>query len=276
MKNILRIPLTVFLLGTLVSFQIGCKKEEQAPKAADSAKSVSQAPAPSGTVTLNDKAKQGQLLFYNTSLGKRKVACANCHTDGTPKTSDDMIRQGHPLAGVTSRPSTWNGMYKGADLKKNAYGASLCAAVFQHRADSKTVDKALTPDEVDALNEYLTAIATLPSANPSELKIQWAAKPTFNDDMPDEKIAKPVVKAIMKLPGDAKTGETVFAKSCATCHSMKDKKVGPPMERAAQDMNLVAQAVRFGSGDMPFYAKDVMSDQQIADALAYIGSQLGN
>ena len=166
-------------------------------------------------------------------------------------------------------------MYKADGLKKVAYGASLCAAVFQKRADIKTVDKALSADEVDVLNEYLTAIGSNPGAMTSNLKIQWAGKPTFSDEAPDDKIAKPVVKAIMKLPGDPAAGEKVFGASCGTCHSINDKKIGPPMVKVAKDMNYVAQTVRFGSGDMAFYTKDVLTDQQVADAVAFIQSSIG-
>jgi mono/diheme cytochrome c family protein len=278
MKIFRFIPLIAFIvLVSMLALQ-SCNKNDKTAATADTSKATQPAPstpAPAAEVTMNDKAKKGQLLYYNTSLGKVKVACATCHADGTPKTQGNQIRQGHTLAGVTTRTATWNGMYKGADLKKLAYGGALCAAVFQKRADIKTVDKALSADEVDALNEYLVAINSSPGAMISNLKIQWVGKPTFSDDPPDPKIAGPASKAIMKLAGDPKAGETVFGQSCGTCHSIKDKKIGPPMVKAAKDMNYVAQTVRFGSGDMAFYAKDVLSDQQIADAIAFIQSQLG-
>jgi len=265
-----------FLLIFVFALQ-SCNKSDKTAATADTTKAPSVQPAPgaSNELTLNDKAKQGQLLYYNTSLGKVKVACATCHSDGSAKTQANQIRMGHTLAGVTSRSETWNGMYKGADLKKYAYGGSLCAAIFQKRADIKTVDKALSADEVDALNEYLAAINSASGAMTSNLKIQWVAKPTFSDTPPDAKVATPAIKAIMKLPGDPASGEKVFGQSCGTCHSIKDKKIGPPMVKAAQDLNNVAQTVRFGSGDMAFYAKDILSDQQIADAIAYIQTQLG-
>jgi mono/diheme cytochrome c family protein len=280
MKILRFIPLLALVVwASAISFT-GCKKEDQAVKSIDTTKTApatqpATSPGTSSEVVLNDKAKKGQLLFFNTSLGKVKVACATCHTDGTPKTQNNQIRQGHTLAGVASRTATWNGMYKGDNLKKYAYGASLCVAIFQGRADGD-IDKALSADEVDALNEYFSAINGASGAMTSNLKIQWAAKVmTKQEDSPDPNIAKPIVKAIMKLPGDPAAGETIFGKSCGTCHSIKDKKIGPPMAKAAKDMNYVAQTVRFGSGNMAFYAKDVISDQQIADAIAYIQSQLG-
>jgi mono/diheme cytochrome c family protein len=278
MKILRFIPLFAFVVLISALTLQSCNKNDKTAATADTSKAAQPAPAaPGGAagLTLNDKAKQGQLLYYNTSLGKVRVACATCHADGTPKTQGNQIRQGHTLAGVTSRTATWNGMYKGDNLKKLAYGGALCAAVFQKRADIKTVDKALSADEVDALNEYFSAINAGPGAITSNLKIQWVGKPTFSDEAPDPKVADPASKAIMKLPGDPKAGETVFGQSCGTCHSIKDKKIGPPMVKAVKDVNFVAQTVRFGSGDMAFFAKDVLSDQQIADVIAYIQSQLG-
>jgi mono/diheme cytochrome c family protein len=280
MKIFRFIPLLAFIVLISALALQSCNKNEKTAATSDTSKVPSAVPTPSTPnaapeVTLNDKAKKGQLIFFNTSLGKVKIACATCHTDGTSKTQDNLIRQGHTLAGVTSRTTTWNGMYKGADLKKYAYGGSFCATVFQMHADIKTIDKTFSSDDVDALNEYLTAINSTPGAMTSNLKIQWITKPTFSDTPPDAKVAAPAIKAIMKLPGDPANGEKVFSGSCGTCHTIKDKKIGPPMVKAAQDMNNVAQTVRFGSGAMAFYAKDVLSDQQIADAIAYIQSQLG-
>ena len=277
MKIFRFIPLLAFFVLISTLALESCSKTDKPVVTVDSTKVTSPnqpAPAASG-LTLNDKAKKGQLIYYNASLGKVKVACATCHADGTSKTQDNLIRQGHTLAGVTSRTATWNGMYKGADLKKYAYGASFCATIFQYRADIKTIDKTFSADDVDALNEYLTAINSSPGAMTSNLKIQWVGKPTFSDAAPDAKVAAPAVKAIMKLPGDPASGEKVFSQSCGTCHTIKDRKIGPPMIKAAQDMNNVAQTVRFGSNSMAFYAKDILSDQQIADAIAYIQSAMG-
>ncbi len=270
----------IFALTVLVSMLSleSCKNEKPVVLIIDSTKVTPpvQTTQTGSGLSLNDKAKKGQLIYYNASLGKVKVACANCHTDGTSKTQDNLIRQGHTLAGVTSRTATWNGKYKGDDLKKYAYGGAFCATIFQYDADIKSIDKTFSAEDIDALNEYLTAINSSPGAMTSNLKIQWVGAPTFSDAAPDPKIAAPAIKAIMKLPGDPTSGEKVFSQSCGTCHTIKDKKIGPPMVKAAKDMNNVAQTVRFGSTAMAFYAKDVLSDQQIADAIAYIQSALGN
>ncbi len=280
MKQILRsIALSSCVLSiSLLSLQ-SCKKEDKpqsteqkvdslmhqgGAQAGDTSKA-----AASSAMTLNDKAKKGQMLFYNASLGKIKASCAMCHSDGTERTKDGRIRSGHTLVGVSSRTETWNGMFKGDKLKSTAYGASFCVAGFQERPTG------LSADEAESLNEYYAAIASNPGAMTNNLSIKWVTKPVFSDDEDlDAKAVTPAVKAIMKLPGDPGKGQAVFQGTCITCHEIEKKKIGPSMKDAAQDMNYVAQSIRCGSKAMPFFAKDILSDQQIADAIAYIQSSL--
>jgi len=67
----------------------------------------------------------------------------------------------------------------------------------------------------------------------------------------------------------------VFTNTCQYCHEMNEKKVGPAMAKEMDDPRAAAKSVRCGSGAMPFYTNDILSDQQIADVLAYIEQQLG-
>lgn len=212
---------------------------------------------------------EGEKLFRSTSLGKVKASCAMCHTVGG---SDSRIRAGHTLAGVTKRTSTWGGMFKGAALEKNAYGATLCATLFQDKKGG------LSAAEVTSLNEYFTSLEAAPGAMKKNLTIQWAAKPPLKiEESVDEKIAKPILKAIMKIPGDVNAGEGVFAKSCATCHSFKDKLVGPKFTAdIAGEAEIIAGAIRFGYNAMPFFAKDKLTDEQVANVVAYIQATAGN
>ena len=286
MKQLLRsVALSSFVIPlSLLSLQ-SCKKEDKpqsTEQKVDSLMHQQNATTPGDTskaatassMTLNEKAKKGQMLFYNASLGKIKASCAMCHSDGTEKTKDGRTRSGHTLVGVTGRTATWNGMFKDNTLKSTAYGAAFCAAGFQERGN-KTVATALSPEEVDALNEYYAAIAANPGAMTSNLSIKWVTKPVFSDDEDlDAKAVTPAVKAIMKLPGDPGKGQAVFQSTCITCHEVEKKKIGPSMKDAAQDMNYVAQSIRCGSKAMPFFAKDLLTDQQIADAVAYIQSSL--
>lgn len=271
-----------FLLSalSLTLLLTGCgKKDEKATQSIESrvdstlgGASADTAASPTATtapaVDLGEKAKAGEKLFSSAGTGEIKTSCAMCHGGAGAKAG--FTRPAHSLAGVTKRPSTWNGMFKGADLAKNAYGGSLCATLFQEKKGG------LTAAEVASLNEYLTALETAPGAMTSALNIQWAAKPSLKKDVEvDEKIAKPIVKAIMKLPGDEAVGAKVFARSCANCHDFKADKIGPALKDAATDMNFVVSSIRFGSNAMPFFAKDILTDQQIADVIGYIQATLG-
>jgi mono/diheme cytochrome c family protein len=283
MKYLVRSIALLSCIVFLLTFLQSCKKEDKPQsteqkvdslmnRSAASATSDTSKAAAAGTMALNDQAKKGQALFYNASLGKVKASCAMCHSDGTERTKDGKTRPGHTLVGVTSRTATWNGMFKGDKLKSAAYGAMLCAYGFEKKGPLAT---ALSADEVTAINEYLAAISSNPGAITTNLSIKWVTKPVFTDDESlDEKATAPAVKSIMKLPGDPGAGQVVFQAACTTCHEMQKKKIGPSMKDAAQDFNFVAQSIRCGSMAMPFFAKDVLSDQQIADAVAYIQSSL--
>jgi len=217
-------------------------------------------------IKLDPKTEEGMMLYASAKLGKIKVSCFSCHS--TKK--DNRLRQGHTLAGITKRPSTWAGRYKGDALAKNAYGGMLCADLFMLKPGG------LNPKEVDALNAYLATLETAPGAITKALPIQWPAKPPLErDKLIDPKIAKPFVKAILKLPGDPATGEKLFGRSCANCHDINHDKIGPALKDAAGDADYAVTSIRFGSNAMAFYATDILSDQQIADIVAYIQSKLG-
>jgi mono/diheme cytochrome c family protein len=282
MKRTLLLVVSVFALFAMQTL-VGCGKKEAEKPAENIESQVDSAlgtPAPAAeappvpaetapATPAGDVASAGAKLFTSTSLGKVKSSCASCHSVGG---SDSRIKAGHTLAGVTKRTSTWNGMFKGAALEKNAYGASLCATLFQAKAGG------LKPDEVASLNEYLKSLEAAPGAMTKNLTIQWAAKPPLKfDESVDEKVAKPILKTIMRTRGDAKTGESVFAQSCANCHSFKEKLVGPKFTAdIAGEAEIIASAIRFGYNAMPFFAKDKLSDQQVADVVAYIQETAGN
>ncbi len=289
-----RIGISVLLLSGAF-FVAGCGKSgEPKTPGADSTKSATTSsattPAAGATDTANKtaatadatakpgalspEALAGQKIFYNAKYGKVKVACAGCHADGQPTTlKDPRQRPGHTLAGVATRTSTWYGIYKGADLKKYAYGAALCAMGYQKTAD--VVEKAISPADIAALNAYFEAIQSGQGALATNLTSHWITKPQFHDTDPiDEKAAKAATKVVMKIPGDAGNGEAVWNKMCQYCHGMTEKKSGPSMQEAAKDIGLVARSMKVGSGAMPFYTSDILSDQQMADVVGYIQKQL--
>ena len=262
----------------------GCSKNEQSAPAnsdsssrnaaVDSAKSSMSPQTASASAAISGLALAGQKIFYSTSYGKIKDACASCHTDGLPTTKDARLRCGHTLVGITSRASTWNGVFKSDALQKNAYGATMCAAMYEHKGDD--VGTVMPKADIDALNAYFDAIKNNPGGITSDLKIAWVTKPAIHEeDNIDEKAATAAAKKIMMLPGDPAAGKVVFTNTCQYCHEMKEKKVGPALATEMDDPRAAAESVRCGSGAMPFYTSDILSDQQIADVIGYIQQQLG-
>ncbi len=259
----------------------GCSKNEQpAPAVADTALKqsvVDTSKSTQGTLqpaSISGLALAGQKIFYSTTYGSIKVACAGCHTDGQPTTKDARLRPGHTLAGVTSRTSTWNGAFKGDALPKSGYGATMCAVMYQHKGDE--LNSVIPKSDIGALNAYFEAIKNSPGALTSNLKIAWVTKPAVHEeDQIDEAAATAAAKKIMMLPGDPAAGKDLFSHTCQYCHEMNEKKAGPALAKEMDDPRAAAKSIRCGSGAMPFYTSDILSDQQIADVIAYIQQQLG-
>jgi len=242
--------------------------------AIDTAKPAASMQAAQSSATITGLALAGQKIFYSTTYGNIKVACASCHSDGQPATKDSRLRAGHTLVGIASRTSTWNGTFKGSALSKNAYGATMCALMYQHKGDELAT--AIPKADIDALNAYFDAIKNNSGAITNNLKIAWVTKPALNEeDKIDEKAAKAAAKKILVLPGDPVAGKSGFIRSCQYCHELKGNKIGPELSMEMNDPLVAAQSVRCGSGAMPFYTNDLLSDQQIADIIAYIQQQLG-
>jgi len=74
--------------------------------------------------------------------------------------------------------------------------------------------------------------------------------------------------------GDAAAGEAVFASAgCASCHTLEAAgstgTVGPNLDEAKPDHDLVVDRVTNGSGAMPSFS-GTLSEQQIQDVAAYV------
>ena len=74
--------------------------------------------------------------------------------------------------------------------------------------------------------------------------------------------------------GDAAAGEQVFATAgCGGCHVLEAANssggIGPNLDDAKPDFELVVERVTNGSGAMPAF-KDQLSEQQINDVAAYV------
>jgi mono/diheme cytochrome c family protein len=80
--------------------------------------------------------------------------------------------------------------------------------------------------------------------------------------------------------GDATAGKAVFASAgCGSCHTLSDAgssgTVGPNLDDAQPDQELVVERVTNGAGVMPSF-KDQLSEQQINDVAAYVSSVAGS
>ena len=76
------------------------------------------------------------------------------------------------------------------------------------------------------------------------------------------------------VEGDAAAGEEVFtANGCGSCHTLEaagtSGSIGPNLDDAQPDTELVVDRVTNGAGAMPAFGEQ-LSEQQIADVAAYV------
>ena len=75
--------------------------------------------------------------------------------------------------------------------------------------------------------------------------------------------------------GDAAAGQRVFAAQCNSCHPGANAGIGPAVygpqfaERYPEDSPLIA-VIRQGKGGMPGFSSDQVSDQDLANMVAYM------
>jgi mono/diheme cytochrome c family protein len=75
--------------------------------------------------------------------------------------------------------------------------------------------------------------------------------------------------------GDAGAGQQVFAAQCTSCHPGANAGIGPALygtqfvERYPEDGPLVA-VIRQGKGGMPGFAEDRLTEQDLANTIAYL------
>lgn len=70
--------------------------------------------------------------------------------------------------------------------------------------------------------------------------------------------------------GDAAAGSAIFASLCTGCHPKGGAGVGPDLHGLSGDT--VTTTVRAGKGFMPAFGADRISDKQMLDILAYLGT----
>jgi len=74
--------------------------------------------------------------------------------------------------------------------------------------------------------------------------------------------------------GGLEAGKTVFNQFCAGCHPGGGKGVGPALRKADYQGSTeeITKTVRQGRGAMPAFAATQITDQQLADIVAYLDS----
>ncbi|MBE0643301.1 MAG: cytochrome c [Bacteroidetes bacterium] len=214
------------------------------------------------TGAIEQLAQRGQEIFRDRHLGESGVACMDCHTDyDEDGKNDGRVRAGHSILGAHTRAQTWNGEFTGNALRRTAAGAAKCA--FQFQARGKNIETALSEQEAAALMAFYAYIS--PADEPPMLTwtaVTYPGDPDFNADAFDKEI-----ETIEKLRGDAMRGEKVFGMACAFCH---ENGLGPAMRVVKRKVEHLPRAVRSGDETMPFFSRDKLTDQDIADIKAFI------
>ncbi len=239
----------VFAFTFAVLF-ISCSKEQKTPPLTD--KKADTLNKTEGSVN-----SPGKQLFYMKSK-ENNMACADCHGDGS-NSANPLTKYFSDITAADKRTSTYHGKFTGAEVAKNAGGATVC---WESYLKMKTP---LTEDQIKSLNEYYSSLKS--SAPVSEMKYETISLP-----VKDKAKLKEEQKIVIGLKGDPVKGEADFKNSCAFCHGENStiKKVPSLFDEFDGNVKSITYNVRFGDGAMPFYKKSVLTDQDIADIAAYI------
>jgi mono/diheme cytochrome c family protein len=207
-------------------------------------------------------AERGQDIFRDRGFGEIEIACIDCHADfDEALAEEDRIRPGHSILGAHRRAETWNGEFSGDGLRRTAAGAAKCAWLYQEKGSG--VEDALSEEQAAALMAYYAYVS--PGNEPPLLSweaVTWPGDPDF-----DAETFEKEMEAIAKLRGAAARGEMMFARACAPCH---DNGLGPATRIIRRKADRVPATVRGGEDTMPFFSRDKLSDQDIADIQEFL------
>ncbi|MBP9113936.1 MAG: cytochrome c [Polyangiaceae bacterium] len=209
------------------------------------------------TVTAEEYGEQVYFSAELTTNSKRNLyTCSSCHRLGASDRAD-LILTGADLAGVTERPTYWGGSER--DLLR---AVNDCRTYFM-RAETEW---ARTEPEAEALYAFLRS-------------------------KPGDSTARPFtwIDAISNVPrGDAAKGSALYQRACQSCHGTPVSGDGRNSDRTTilpagflnehvdytkLEQRLVAvEKIRHGrffgyGGEMPPFAREVLSDEQIGDIL---------
>lgn len=215
--------------------------------------------------------QRGRQLFWSPSLSSSRFneySCATCHR-ATPDDRPDAVLPGALMAGVTARTTFWGGAVSSLE---DAVG--LCFEKFM-RGGRFDVTQSYAVD----LYAFLLSLERAPGAVTTAVPftIPRSTQPPG--------------------PGDRTRGQRVYERACAVCHGALRQSERPisyatmipeDTERehtAAQGYTLetlrqvFVEKARHGSflgfaGTMPPFSTELLSDQDLADMVAYVSPTL--
>jgi thiosulfate dehydrogenase len=206
--------------------------------------------------------EHGQALFDDTSVsvsGANRFTCATCHPSQNKPA--DRIFPGASLAGVTTRTSFWGG-------QRNDLLTSIndCRLTFM----DAVAPWATSDDSASAMYAYLASLPGPPTAIPFT-----------------------VIHTAPDLPaGNADRGRNAFKLACTPCHgdvhtgnakiadyipSLPDQFDAQHQTIAVPDRRLIVlRKIREGGftevgGNMPPFSVEVLSDDDVAGILSFLG-----
>jgi thiosulfate dehydrogenase len=206
--------------------------------------------------------ERGRALFSSPTLSRNsfnELSCSSCHATSS---ADTRLLPGAPMPGVVLRPSYWGG--DETDLLESL---NQCLSSFMLET------KGLAPDDPNAVDLY-AFLESLPPERP--------------DAQPFD-----LVRELGPVPaGDAARGEGLYASACGWCHGAIHTGEGRGVALAVlvpeatldehgddptYDVRTVfVEKIRHGrflgfGGLMPPFSRELLSDQDVGDVLAYFG-----
>ena len=223
---------------------------------------------------MSEKAKMGRALFSDPSFGgtldpakASGLSCSDCHADFDEATNPDgRIRAGHSIIGVPHRGTAKGGMITADIFERAAGGGGFCYQHFLQKIPSDKVDPTAIPEEQSAA--LMAYFAHVSGDNKG---------PQFQIAMLDKDAASAAADKIMEMKGDAQKGWKLYAQACNVCHpTAKKAGIGSQLVKRRPPRDLekrkhqIAVYVRKGGFIMPYFSEDRLSDQAIADIVAFI------
>jgi thiosulfate dehydrogenase len=215
--------------------------------------------------------RRGQELFSSPALSNSRFnqySCASCHR-ATPNDRPDAVLPGGLLAGSTARPTFWGGTVSSLE---DAVG--LCFDKFMRGGR-------FDPTQSSAVDLYAFLLSLERAPGAVTAAVPFTIPRTTQPPG----------------PGDSARGQRVYQRACAVCHGALRQSNRPisyatvipdDTERehgAAQGYTIetlrqvVVEKARHGSflgfaGTMPPFSTELLSDQDLADMVAYVSPTL--